>query len=61
MKDVRERYNNNADELTEDNLTSDSRAAKEFPEDNMATAIYEFLYGGDNIDIDTLVWNTRND
>ncbi|XP_014278128.1 uncharacterized protein [Halyomorpha halys] len=54
MKDVRERYNSSED-FTEDNLASDSRAAKEFPEDNMATAIYEFLYGSDNIDIDTLL------
>ncbi|XP_014261933.1 uncharacterized protein LOC106674017 [Cimex lectularius] len=55
MKDVRERYTN-TDDLTEDNLTgNDNRVAKEFSEDNMATAIYEFLYGGDNIDIDTLL------
>lgn len=54
MKDVRERYNSSED-FTEDNLASDNRAAKEFPEDNMATAIYEFLYGSDNIDIDTLL------
>lgn len=56
MKDVRERYNQN-DDLSEDNLTSsdERRSGKEFPEDNMATAIYEFLYGGDRIDIDTLL------
>ncbi|KAK9512813.1 hypothetical protein O3M35_001147 [Rhynocoris fuscipes] len=57
MKDVRERYNHN-DDLSEDNLTvngDERRSAKEFPEDNMATAIYEFLYGGDRIDIDTLL------
>jgi hypothetical protein len=48
MKDVRERYAA-SEEMAEDNLTgSENRSAKEFPKDNMTTAIYEFLYGDEN-------------
>lgn len=45
MKDVRERYIE-SDAMAEDNL-NEARSAKRIPSDHMATAIYEFLFGGD--------------
>ncbi|KAJ1523547.1 hypothetical protein ONE63_001395 [Megalurothrips usitatus] len=57
MKDVRERYHQAA---VDDNLLPNTRAmdldaaaaAVDGGEDHMAAAVYEFLYGGDNLDAD---------
>ncbi|XP_075236518.1 head involution defective [Lycorma delicatula] len=62
MKDVRDRYSS-AEEIGEDSIPSgvgaEMRSMKNkqkfmLSEDTMATAIYEFLYGGDSVDLDSL-------
>ncbi|KAK3929106.1 Envelope glycoprotein H [Frankliniella fusca] len=65
MKDVRERYQQAAQgQGLEDNLLPNTRAMDldreaeargpdGLDEDHMAAAVYEFLYGGDNLDTDS--------
>ncbi|XP_034231691.1 uncharacterized protein LOC117639857 [Thrips palmi] len=58
MKDVRERYQQAS---VDDNLLPNTRAMdldrdverEGLDEDHMAAAVYEFLYGGDNLDADS--------
>ncbi|XP_052121281.1 uncharacterized protein LOC113215864 [Frankliniella occidentalis] len=63
MKDVRERYQQAAQGGVDDNLLPNTRAmdldrdaeqrgGDGLDEDHMAAAVYEFLYGGDNLDSD---------
>lgn len=61
MKDVRERYQQAS---VDDNLLPNTRAMdldrdvdhaerESLDEDHMAAAVYEFLFGGDNLDADS--------
>lgn len=60
MKDVRERYQQAS---VDDNLLPNTRSmdldregdheGDGLNEDHMAAAVYEFLYGGDNLDADS--------
>lgn len=67
MKDVRERYQQAAGGSLDDNLLPNTRAMDlsreagataaedrdaELDDDHMAAAVYEFLFGGDNLDSD---------
>lgn len=61
MKDVRDRYASTED-IGEDSLPSgvgaEMRSMKNkdrglLGEDSMATAVYEFLYGGESLDLDS--------
>ncbi|KAL1132218.1 hypothetical protein AAG570_010175 [Ranatra chinensis] len=55
MKDVRDRYTP-TDEFNEDNISgNENRVGKEFPEDNMNTALYEFIYGDDSADVSNIM------